>query len=68
MNQDASANSESIGIPASAAEAWAVVYIDVAEKLDAEEQQAEGVAGHSKEQIATPDTNVPQGERSCPST
>lgn len=44
MNQDVSANTEAICIPASAAEAWAAVYIDVAEKLDAEEQRAKGTA------------------------
>jgi hypothetical protein len=39
MNQDISDKPEAPAIPASAADAWAAVYIDVVEKFDAEEQE-----------------------------
>ena len=39
MSSDGTASEETVGIPSSAAEAWAAVYIDVAEKLDAEAQE-----------------------------
>lgn len=38
INQEMPSNPEAPAIPTSAADAWAAVYIDVAEKLDAEQQ------------------------------
>lgn len=68
MNQDVSANTEAICIPASAAEAWAAVYIDVAEKLDAEEHQATDSALQSITKGVATKREQPQGEPACPST
>jgi hypothetical protein len=44
MTHDVSGHSHQITIPPSAADAWAAVYIDVAEKRDAEDQQGAGDA------------------------
>jgi hypothetical protein len=51
MSKDALANHDAVSIPDSAAEAWAEVYIDVAERLDAEQQLA--ADEHLKECSAT---------------
>lgn len=38
MSNDVPVDPETICVPSSAAEAWAAVYMDVAEKLEAEEK------------------------------
>jgi hypothetical protein len=57
MNQDASGSPDAITMPASAADAWAAVYIDVAEKRDAERQETE-------KQIAAAD-DILAARRNC---
>jgi hypothetical protein len=44
MNQNVSNHPDTMVMPAAAADAWAAVYIDVAEKLDAEQQRGTGEA------------------------
>jgi len=68
MSTDVSINAEPAGIPSSAAEAWAAVYIDVAEKLDAEAQPAAGVQPSSKQDDNAAANAQQVGEVECPST
>jgi hypothetical protein len=49
MNTDVSNNPDATAMSESAADAWAAVYIDVAEKLDAEEQQQSSEATTGKD-------------------
>lgn len=64
MNTDVSGHPEALAIPESAADAWAEVYIDVAKKLDAEEQEARPPSPDG-----TPTSpRKPHGEVACPAT
>jgi hypothetical protein len=68
MSTDAPSNRDTFDIPESAAEAWAEVYIDVAEKLDAEQQQADAVAGPAKKCDTESSKSLHEGDTPCPST
>lgn len=73
MNRDVPNEPTATAIPESAANAWAAVYIDVAEKLDVEEQQmgsgrsdgeaAADDAGEAKQGRYPPDSAVASGCR-----
>lgn len=54
MNQDVSDKPETAEIPASGADARAAVYINLAEKLDAEAQQQASVAARPTQADAMP--------------
>jgi hypothetical protein len=70
MNQDVSGHSDQITMPASAADAWAAVYIDVAEKLDAEDHQhrAGDAACHTTGGDLPPAEASPARENARPAT
>ena len=67
MNRDVSDTQDATAMPDSAANAWAAVYIDVAEKLDAEDQAAQQPSPGAPD--ATPTSpSKPHGRISCTAT